>query len=141
MTMQEKIMNNTLSIEELRSDKLLGVTDDIEYLVYTDPEECLESYYSDYEIDEINAIELPNIFVYQKTKPFALDAENVMNYFEQVQCEEDCDNFDYAEVNRLLEPLNKYLATISNTYECIGRIKDEEVKPIWEKLKKEWNKE
>lgn len=141
MTMQEKIMNNTLSIEELRSDELLGATDDIEYLVDTDPEECLESYYSDYEIDEINAIELPNIFVYQKTKPFALDAENVMNYFEQVQCEEDCDNFDYAEVNRLLEPLNKYLATISNTYECIGRIKDEEVKPIWEKLKKEWNKE
>lgn len=141
MTMQEKIMNNTLSIEELRSDELLGATDEIEYLISNDPEECLESYYSDYEIDEINAIELPNIFVYQKTKPFALDAENVMNYFEQVQCEEDCDNFDYAEVNHLLEPLNKYLATISNTYECIGRIKDEEVKPIWEKLKKEWNKE
>lgn len=141
MTMQEKIMNNTLSIEDLRSDELLGATDDIEYLVDTDPEECLESYYNDCEIDEINAIELPNIFVYQRTKPFALDAENVMNYFEQVQCEEDCDNFDYAKVNRLLEPLNKYLATISNTYECIGRIKDEEVKPIWEKLKKEWNKE
>lgn len=141
MTMQEKIMNNTLSIEDLRSDELLGATDDIEYLVDTDPEECLESYYNDCEIDEINAIELPNIFVYQKTKPFALDAEDVMNYFEQVQCEEDCDNFDYVKVNRLLEPLNKYLATISNTYECIGRIKDEEVKPIWEKLKKEWNKE
>lgn len=141
MTIQEKIMNNILSIEDLRSDELLGATDDIEYLVDTDPEECLESYYNDCEIDEINAIELPNIFVYQRTKPFALDAENVMNYFEQVQCEEDCDNFDYAKVNRLLEPLNKYLATISNTYECIGRIKDEEVKPIWEKLKKEWNKE
>lgn len=141
MTMQEKIMNNTLSIEDLRSDELLGATDDIEYLVDTDPEECLESYYNDCEIDEINAIELPNIFVYQKTKPFALDAEDVMNYFEQVQCEEDCDNFDYVKVNRLLEPLNKYLATISNTHECIGRIKDEEVKPIWEKLKKEWNKE
>lgn len=134
-------MNNTFSIEDLRSDELLGATDDIEYLVDTDPEECLENYYNDYEIDEINAIELPNIFVYQKTKPFVLDAEGVMNYFEQVQCEEDCDNFDYAKVNRLLEPLNKYLATISNTYECIGRIKDEEVKPIWEKLKKEWNKE
>lgn len=134
-------MNNTLSIEDLRSDELLGATDDIEYLVDTDPKECLESYYNDCEIDEINAIELPNIFVYQRTKPFALDAEDVMNYFEQVQCEEDCDNFDYAKVNRLLEPLNKYLATISNTYECIGRIKDEEVKPIWEKLKKEWNKE
>ena len=36
---------------------------------------------------------------------------------------------------------NSYLATISNTYECIGRIRDEEVKPIWEKLKKEWNEE
>lgn len=31
MTMQEKIMNNTLSIEELRSDELLGATDEIEY--------------------------------------------------------------------------------------------------------------
>lgn len=141
MTMQEKIMNNTLSIEELRSDELLGATDEIEYLTSNDPEECLESYYSDYGLDEINAIELPSIFVYQKTKSFVLDAEDVMNYFEQSQCEGDCDNFDYAEVNRLLEPLNKYLATISNTYECIGRIKDEEVKPIWEKLKKEWNEE
>lgn len=65
MTMQEKIMNNTLSIEDLRSDELLGATDDIEYLVDTDPEECLESYYNDCEIDEINAIESPNIFVYQ----------------------------------------------------------------------------
>lgn len=141
MTMQEKIMNNTLSLKELRPDELLGATDDVEYLSDTDPEECLESHYSDYEIDEINAIELPNIFVYQKTKPFALDAEDVMNYFEQSQCEQDCDNFDYAEVNRLLGPLNGYLATISNTYECIGRIEDEEVRPIWEKLKKKWNEE
>ena len=72
MTMQEKIMNNTLSIEELRSDELLGATDDIEYLVDTDPEECLESYYSDYEIDEINAMDIGAKIGYEKTKVYEI---------------------------------------------------------------------
>ena len=139
MTMQEKIMSATFSSKDLKDDNLLAAEDSAEELYDHDIEDCLEAYYSDWELDEVNAIDCPCVFVYQKIKPFKLTAEDVMNYFEQSQCEQDCDNFEYAEVDRLLEPLNVYLASISNTYECVGRIKDEEIKPIWEKLKKEWN--
>lgn len=131
----------TISEKDLTKENLLAATDEAENLYDTSIEECLEDYYNDWDFESIKKIDYPTVFVYQKSAPFKLDAEDVMSYFEQSQCEQDCDNFDYKYVNELLKPLNNYLATISNTYECIGRIKDEEVKPVWEKLKAEWEQE
>ena len=47
----------------------------------------------------------------------------------------------YKKVDELLGPLNEYLRKLNVTYDIVGIIDPTEVKPIWEKLLKEWLKE
>lgn len=56
-------------------------------------------------------------------------------------CYNAIDNFDYKKVDKLLEPLNGYLRKLNVTYDIVGIIDPTDVKPIWEKLLKEWLKE
>ncbi len=138
MTEMEKVMQNTLSFEELTGNELLSADDSPGYIYDHCIEEALESHYNDYPIDELKVIGLPNVYVFKKDKPFQYNADMIFDVFEQNVCESDADNFDFKKVNELLIPLNNYLKEVSNTYSIIGRIKDDDVKPVWEKLKKEW---
>lgn len=70
-----------------------------------------------------------------------MDSDDIFSIVESDLCDNAIDNFSYYEVDKLLEPLNEYLEKINVTYDKVGIIDLTEVKPIWEKLLKEWIEE
>ena len=135
----QKIMSNKFSEKELTKDYLLSAVEDAENLYNGDVEETLEDHYNDFDLDEIKDMtETPIIYVYKKNAPVKIDSDDIFRYLENEVSDQEADSFDYKKVDELLKPLNEYLDSISCTYTIVGVIKEEEVKPIWEKLRNEW---
>lgn len=140
---EKKIFSTIFSEKSIsNSDYCLSAEMEPEYLSGEDIEESLESYYSDYDIEDLKKIEgTPNIFVFKKCPPTKVKSDDIFSMVENDLSDNAIDNFDYKEVDKLLEPLNEYLEKINVTYDIVGIIDPTEVKPIWEKLLKEWLEE
>lgn len=140
---EKKIFSNIFSEKDTASDDYcLSADMEPEYLCGEDIEESLESYYSDYDIEDLKKIEgTPHIFVFKKCPPTKVNSDDIFSRVESDLCDNAIDNFDYKEVDKLLEPLNEYLKKLNVTYDIVGIIDPTEVKPIWEKLLKEWIEE
>lgn len=140
---EKKIFSTIFSEKDTTSDEYcLSANMGPEYLYKEDIEEILENYYSDYGIEDLKKIEgIPHIFVFKKSPPTKVDSEDIFYRLESDLCYNAIDNFDYKKVDELLEPLNEYLRKLNVTYDIVGIIDPTEVKPIWEKLLKEWLKE
>jgi len=141
--LEKKIFSTIFSEKDITyNDYCLSAEMEPEYLSGEDIEESLESYYSDYDIEDLKKIEgTPNVFVFKKCPPTKVDSDDIFSIVESDLSDSAIDNFSYYEVDKLLEPLNEYLRKLNITYENVGIIDPTEVKPIWEKLLKEWIEE